>query len=196
MNITGNQPTDNGWVRKREISSKYDLLASSYEEIYRDEQLKKYREVFSNLEKRPRRVCVEVGCGTGIGLEASGETFDQIWVGIDISTGMLREAKRRFSSGEKRYIILADSDFVPLRENCTDLAICITVLSKTPEPTKTIKELGRIVDSDGVIILSVLKKDFTADKFLQTIQGRGLKILEKIKNKEENKDHVFFCSGI
>ncbi len=196
MNIIGNQPTDDGWVRKREISSKYDLLASVYEEIYRDEQLEKYREVFSNLEKRSRRVCVEVGCGTGVGLEAGSETFDQNWVGIDISIGMLREAKRRISSGEKRYIVLADSDFVPLREKCTDLAICITVLSRTPGPTRTIKELRRIVGSDGVIVLSVLKKDFAADKFKGLIREMGLKILEKIKNNEGNKDHVFFCSGI
>jgi ubiquinone/menaquinone biosynthesis C-methylase UbiE len=196
MNTTRNQSTDDDWERKRKISSKYDLLASVYEEIYRNEQLEKYREVFSNLRNKTRRVCVEVGCGTGIGLEASSESFRQIWVGIDISIGMLREAKRRILPGEKRYIVLADSDFIPLREKCTDLAICITVLSRTPRPVRTIKELRRIVISDGEIVLSVLKRDFTADKFRGLIREAGLEILDKIKNNKGNKDHFFFCSGI
>lgn len=196
MNITGNQPIDRDWVRKREISTKYDLLASVYEEIYKDEQLKKYREVFSNLRKKTRRVCVDVGCGTGIGLEASSESFSQIWVGIDISIGMLYEAKRRIPPREERYVVLADSDFIPLREKCTDLAIGITVLSKTPTPLKTIKELGRIISSDGEIVLSVLKRDFEAERFQGLIREAGLKIQEKIKNDKVNKDHFFFCSVI
>ncbi len=196
MNITGNQPIDRDWVRKKDISTKYNLLASVYEDIYKDEQLKKYREVFSNLRKKTRRVCIEVGCGTGIGLEASGESFSQIWVGIDISIGMLNEAKRRILPREEQYVVLADSDFIPLREKCTDLAIGITVLSRTPRPLKTIKELRRIISSDGEIVLSVLKRDFTADRFQGLIREAGLKIQEKIKNDKGNKDHFFFCSVI
>jgi len=176
-----------------EIRTKYDALSSVYEEIYRDEQLKKYGAIPSSLQKRQRRVSVEIGCGTGFGLEACREIFDNIWVGIDLSRNMLNQTRTRIRVQEKRHLILADSDFSPLRTKCADLAICVTLLSRTPKPVRTLRELRRLADSNGEIVVTVLKKEFTRYEFQELIQESGLKI-QRIEDDSNIKDYIFFCT--
>lgn len=181
------------WTRKKEIKTKYDALSSVYEEVYRDEQLKKYRKILSNLQKRPRRVCIEIGCGTGFGLEACSEIFDNIWVGIDLSRSMLNQTRRRIRGQERRHLILADSDFSPLRTECADLALCVTLLSRTPEPVRTLQELRRLTDSIGEIVVTVLKREFTRYQFQKLILESRLRI-QGIEDDNDIKDHIFFCT--
>ncbi len=182
------------WARKREIRAKYDALSSTYDEVYRDEQLNKYRAILSNLQKSARRVCVEIGCGTGLGLEACDEILDQIWVGIDLSKGMLDQTRRRILGRERRHIILADSDFSPLRSGCVDLAICVTLLSRTPESVRTLRELERLTDSSGEIVVTVLKREYTVYEFQELLRENGFKV-RKFKDDDKIKDYVFFCSA-
>jgi len=187
------QSRENDWIQKRRNISKYDALSPIYEEIYRDEQLKKYQAVISNLQKRRRRVCLEMGCGTGIGLEASSEIYGEVWVGIDLSRGMLEEAKKRILGGERRHLVLADSDFTPLRSACADLVICVTLISNTPNPMRTLREMGRVAVSGGEIAVTVLRKGSSSEDFQELIQESGLKI-RKIVDKRDIKDYVFLCS--
>lgn len=182
------------WARKKEIASKYDLLSGIYEETYREEQLAKYQTVFLNLKKR-RKVCLEMGCGTGIGVEVWGEDFCDTWIGIDLSRGMLKETKRRIQGRENQHLILADADFAPVRSDCADLGICVTLLSKTAKPATILGELKRAVVQNGDIAVTGLKKEFTRDDFRELILKSGLNIRKEVATGEDVKDHVFVCSG-
>jgi len=109
MDAPVSESTKNYWARKKEIAFKYDALSSTYEEVYWEEQLEKYRLVFANLQNRSRGVCVEIGCGTGIGLGLGEKLFDRVWIGIDLSESMLKKARTRVLGGEQRHLVLADS---------------------------------------------------------------------------------------
>jgi len=183
---------DNG-RDKRIISLKYDTLAPIYEETYGEEQLKKYRVIASHLVDRERSICVELGCGTGLGLEGCKEIFEERWVGIDLSKGMLRKAKRRLAARERGDLVLGDSEFSPVRCRSADLVISVTLLSKTPNPTNTLKEMRRIVKPQGEVVVTVLKKEFSRKDIRALVLQSGLKIREDASHEEE-KDHIFLCS--
>ncbi len=191
---TTEDSADRLWARKKEIASKYDLLSGIYEEVYREEQMAKYQTLFPNLEKN-KKMCLEIGCGTGIGIDASGKDFCETWIGIDISRGMLKETKRRIQGRENKHLILADADFAPVRSNCADVGICVTLLSKTPRPSTILEELKRAVVQGGDIAVTGLKKEFTKDDFRELILKSGLNICKEVATEEDVKDHVFVCSG-
>jgi len=182
------------WAQKRMIASKYDALSSIYEEVYRDEQVEKYRLVFADLQDRSRRVCIEIGCGTGIGLALGEELFDQVWVGVDLSEGMLKKARTWVIGREQRHLILADSDSTPLRSNCADLVICVTLLSKALDPVRTLKELKRLAALNGEIVVTALKKEFTREELRELTRECGLRIQREINASQVVKDRVVFCS--
>jgi len=191
-NLRGDTTGDN-WAIKREIQAKYNMLSRSYNKVYGDEQRQKYQEVFSNLRKRPRLVCVDIGCGTGIGIEGDYRIFRDTWVGIDLSRGMLEKARRRIHSEERRHLVLADSDFSPLRSKCADLAVCVTLVSGIPDPRRTLRELGRVVVPGGEIAVTILKREITRDEVDELMQETGLRI-ERVPEDNHTKDHVFLCS--
>jgi ubiquinone/menaquinone biosynthesis C-methylase UbiE len=196
MGVSISESADGCWARKRELASKYDALSSVYEEVYRDEQVEKYRLVFAGLQNRSSVVCVEIGCGTGIGLALGEELFDRIWVGIDLSEGMLKKARRRIIGVKQWHLVLADSDSTPLRSNCADLVICVTLLSKALDPVRTLKELKRLASPGGEIVVTVLKKEFAITELRELTSECGLKIRRAINACEGVKDHVAFCLRI
>ena len=140
---------------KRRMMEWYDKLAPSYDELYGEEQVKKYGMALSLEEVLRKDLVLDVGCGTGLFLEFLGNRSPPaFYVGVDFSSGMLSFRKR--SKEVAHDYVLADAEFLPFKDSCFDKVFSITVLQDSLSAERMEGEMMRV--SRGAIVISVLKK--------------------------------------
>ncbi len=168
-------------VNKKYIMRKYNVLSKVYNDLYSEEQLRKYKYALAHLDKSDveSRVILDAGCGTALLLEFLSETFKpSYFIGIDLSIEMLKVAKK-VSVRTLYDFILGDIDYVPLRDKSVETAFCFTVFHDLMGIERTIKELHRVTCRK--VILSILKHSkITCVRSFLTI----------IETPEEVKDYI------
>ncbi len=122
----------------KEAIEYYDALAEGYDELYGEEQRRKY---FSGLRMlEPSFKVLDVGCGTGLLLECLPE--GTYYLGIDVSLGMLRKALLKRGKRLADFV-LADAEMLPLRSSSFPTCYSFTALQNLPEPRRGIEEMRR-----------------------------------------------------
>lgn len=133
----------------------YDVPAEGYDELYGEEQLKKYELAFQELGAfvRDFRVVLDVGCATGpLGEYLRERGHELAYVGVDKALDRLEAARRK---SEGWMIIQADAQSLPIRSGSVDLAACITVIHLL-DLRQAIKEIRRVARK--AVVISLLKK--------------------------------------
>lgn len=126
-------------------------LVESYESFY-EGKYKKVVELEKGLLKEAfikigGERLLEVGCGTSYFTRWFEKEFNIYAVGMDISILMLREAKKRWNGD----LVLAESHYIPFRDNAFDVTAFITCMEYMPRLEEVIKEARR-VGKKGIII--------------------------------------------
>lgn len=174
------------WDRKLELKERYDSAVSHYNQRYREIQRKKFQAVRKDLEGAGR--ILDIGCGTGLFLEvfSGSESFS---IGVDFSMGMLREARKSSASWQ---LVQADADKLPFPDGSFDTVVSFTLLQNMPDPEDTIKEMARVVDRGGKVIVTVLGKKHKAEDVENWMTAVNLnpQRVEKIPDSED-----FLCVG-
>ena len=139
---------------------------------------------------------IDVGCGTGlVGLELQklGYTnFD----GIDISKDMIDIAIDR---GYKALFLGNLNDFLPIESDSYDAALCVGVFTHGHVGPGRLKELSRIVKSDGLVCFTInedVYESYGFDKAIQKLEVENVwKLLELRKQDYMKKKNVmgFYC---
>lgn len=164
-----------GWKDKRKVMQRYDLTAEMYEERYAEEQKAKYRAALRQVNAANDLV-LDVGCGTGLFFkEVTSE--GRIVVGIDISRRLLQKAKEKSKAYANAHVLQADADHLPFKDAFFCSIFAFTILQNMPHPLDTLKELKRVVNMDGRIVVTGLKKSFPLNKFTNIIEDAGFKIV-------------------
>ena len=93
---------------------------------------------------------LEVGCGAGNILEKAppGDLF-----GIDISGSILAKARNKLS--EKADLSQADAQNLPFKDRVFRQVICSEVLEHLLDPSASLQEIARILNQQGIAIISV-----------------------------------------
>jgi ubiquinone/menaquinone biosynthesis C-methylase UbiE len=130
--------------------NKYNATAYLYNMRYKNEQELKISFLLGRIKPRENEVLVDIGCGTGL-------LFKMIKckeiIGIDISINMIREAKKI----GKAELILADGEFLPLRDEVADIVMSITVIDLIENKEKFFSEIMRCLKRNGRFGISILK---------------------------------------
>lgn len=171
-----------GWKDKRKIMQRYDLTAEMYEERYAEEQKAKYDISLKNLDFANGMI-LDVGCGSGLFFKEVAPQSDMV-VGVDLSHKLLLKAKEQAKSFENVFILQADADNLPFGDAFFDLVFAFTVLQNMPKPAETLKELKRVSKSNGSVVLTGLKKAFSLNSFMDTLEGSSMKIISFIDNED------------
>jgi len=139
---------------------------------------------------------IDVGCGTGlVGLELQklGYTnFD----GIDISKDMIDIAIDR---GYKALFLGNLNDSLPIESDSYDAALCVGVFTHGHVGPGRLKELSRIVKSDGLVCFTINEDVYEScgfDKAMQKLEVENVwKLLEFKKQDYMKKKNVmgFYC---
>jgi len=153
----------------------YDAISKSYDELHREEQLKKIVIIRDSMKIGKEAKLLDVGCGTGI---SSG--FGCSVVGIDPSIELLK-----LNKNNKK--IAGTAEALPFRDGVFDYVISVTAVHNFKNIKKSIKEMKRVGRRN--FVFSVLKKSRRFN-FIKNVIGKNFTINKTI---EEEKDVIFFC---
>jgi len=179
------------WDKKRDVMQRYDLTAHIYDIRYAEEQTAKIEAVMESINMEKEGSVLDVGCGTGLLFEYVANKAEAI-IGLDISRETLLQAKRRARKFANIFLVLADSDNVPLKEDVFSHVFALTLIQNTPNPLKTLNEIKQVSKQNAVIIVTGLKKKFPIKAFKRLLHDAGLGVVA-LQN-ESLKCHVAVCT--
>ncbi len=91
---------------------------------------------------------LDVGCGPGVYMGILAERGFSV-VGVDGSPEMLALARENNPTAE---LHKSDVETLPIPDASVDLVLCIEVLRYLPDPSITIREIGRVLKPGGICI--------------------------------------------
>lgn len=126
-------------LREQQYSTSANLAARQSIYAYQDPKIALPGEVLGLAELEGYETIVDVGCGNGRYLEwLSRHGHSGRMLGVDFSTGMLRDARRCVPAAD---VIGGDAAAIPLRDRCSDLTLAASMLHHVDDPAAAIGEL-------------------------------------------------------
>jgi len=153
--------TEGAYLGSRTVAFLYDHGAATYDEIKQFDVVDDARALGLPLARGLRSVrrplVLDVATGTGrvpLTLMRSLE-FEGSIVGLDISLGMLEEAKRKAGQYRERVTWLRkDALDLPFVDEGFDAVCCVEALEFMSEPTQVLREMTRILRPGGLLLTS------------------------------------------
>jgi ubiquinone/menaquinone biosynthesis C-methylase UbiE len=164
----------------------YNEISQGYEELYKEEQIKKLNFIKEFLEKLNIKIketdkVLDVGCGTGLTTRAWPSKNR---IGIDPAEKLIEKAKQKDKNSN---YVIAPAENIPFKANTFDVVVSITAIQNFQDIKKGLIEIKRV--SKNLIILSFLKKSEKKEFILNLIKS-----LFKIKDIiEEDNDIIVIC---
>lgn len=157
----------------------YDEISEGYEELHREEQLKKIELIKKHFKPKPDDKLLDVGCGTGL----TTEPWPCRRYGVDPARQLLARARNKQEIEYK----LAPAENIPYPDDYFDVVISITAIQNFEHIEKGLSEIKRV--GKDKFILSFLKKSSKKESIMKIIK----KLFKINKRIEEDKDMVYFC---
>jgi SAM-dependent methyltransferase len=98
---------------------------------------------------------VDIGCGEGRVYLLMDDAQRSRYVGIDVSSGMLRRVRERAKGAR---LVQADACGLPIQTGSAGLVVCQGVLHHTRDPREAFAELARIIAPGGWLQISVYNR--------------------------------------
>jgi ubiquinone/menaquinone biosynthesis C-methylase UbiE len=155
----------------------YDDISKGYDELHREEQLKKVQIILEKLDLKGSDRLLDVGCGTGSYLNL----FKCKVCGVDPSRELILQYKGESS------LTCQSAENLDFPDNSFDVVMSITAIHNFTDIEKGLREMRRV--GKDRFVFSVLKR---SSKY---------ELIEKLINKlfivdeviEEDKDYLFFA---
>jgi ArsR family transcriptional regulator len=107
----------------------------------------------------PTLVVGDLGCGTGQLTETVAPHVRRV-ISVDGSDDMLEAARERLGGAANVDIRKGDLEGLPIETGELDVAMLSLVLHYSPEPTRALSEVGRVVRAGGrVLVVDMLPHD-------------------------------------
>lgn len=146
------------------VVARYRKLAPHYDRrwsFYIDATL---RETLSRLELRAGESVLDVGCGTGVLLEALlASISDAQLSGADPSPEMLEVARKRL--GEAVLLKLSYADTLPFPDKEFDVVVSTNAFHYFRNPMSALGEMARVLRSNGRLVITDWCDDYIACRF-------------------------------
>jgi len=179
------------WSKKLEIMHNYDSSAKVYDAQYAEEQNAKIKAALSHSNLGEDSLVLDVGCGTGLLFEHLGNSVGLL-VGLDLSSGILKEAKKRAKRFPRTALIRADADYTPFPNEIFDGVFAITLLQNMPNPPLTLQEIVRVSKASSVIVVTGLRKAYSQDAFKRLLEKAGLET-HIMETNRQLRGYVALC---
>ena len=180
------------WKHKNKVMKSYDATAELYEERYATEQNAKYKKTLQTVDVSGM-VILDVGCGLGLFFPVVAPSAAMV-VGVDISRKLLKKAKKHSQRFPEVFVVLADADRLPFRDRFFDEVFSFTVLQNMPKPSVAVREMVRVVKTDGKVAVTGLKKAFALEQFMDVLETTGFDVCT-FEDSQEINCYIAVLSG-
>jgi len=112
---------------------------------------------------------MEIGCGLG-GFLINSARMGALVIGLDVSSKAVctaRDLAKRLGLQDKVDFVVGDAQFLPFKEQVSDIVICSETLEHVPNYKKAFGELVRITNKSGFLCLTV--PNFLSTAFLENV---------------------------
>lgn len=154
---------------------RYNLTAEMYDARYCEEQEAKYKAALDGLSLEAG-VVLDVGCGSGLFFRHVANEAKLV-VGVDVSRRLLQLAKERAKTYPDVYLIQADADKLPFKQDIFTHVFAFTVLQNMPNPPKTLEEFKLVAQNDARIVVTGLKAAVSLEVFGGFLEKAGLRVV-------------------
>jgi ubiquinone/menaquinone biosynthesis C-methylase UbiE len=161
------------WKQKRSVMRRYDLTAQMYDQRYCDEQEAKYKAALESLTITRNSLVLDVGCGTGLFFSHVANKAEAV-VGVDVSRGLLLQAKERARGQGNVFVVQADADHLPFKQGFFSFIFAFTVLQNMPKPVETLKEITHVAKREASIVVTGLKRAVDLEVLGEWLEHAGL----------------------
>jgi ubiquinone/menaquinone biosynthesis C-methylase UbiE len=164
--------------RVQKIAQWYDTIASSYDELYGEEQALKHQTILEQIRSKKRMtILLDVGCGTGRFLE-NADPFYSLGIGVDVAKRMLLIAKQRASS--KNDFVQATSTNLPIKNNIVDCTVSVSTSEAGVTVSGFIREVERIGNENSMLAMILFEQPVNNG----AVPMAGVMLSRKINDRE------------
>lgn len=151
---------EGAYLGARVVAWTYDLVAGRYDAI---KQFKPQNEswfvagpLLRELVGVERPLILDVATGTGrLPLALLHERFRGQIVGLDLSRGMLRQARRKLAAyGDQVSLLWHDASRLPFPDGTFDAVTCLESVEFLPHPREALSEMVRVLAPGGVLFVT------------------------------------------
>jgi len=121
---------------------------------------------------------LDFGCGTGLLLEALRDYGMSLLVGIDVSRGMLTEAREKVL--DEVDLILCDGELLPIRDEVFDVVFMVTVFQNLYNKKLGLRHVIRVTKKRGLLFLSVPNRGIYPNELLNYVVSEDGVVLANI----------------
>lgn len=131
----------------------WDRAAPHYETGWQEQLWPAQESLLSEIEPQSGETVLDISCGTGLVTIPVAQIVQPggLVTGIDLSEGMIEEAKSRAAEHgiDNVTYLRMDAEVIDFPDNTFDLVICSLGLMYFPNPDKALEEIYRVLNPGG-----------------------------------------------
>lgn len=110
------------------------------------------KNIYDYLNDKKYESLLDVGCGTAYLIEMLSKRYPAKYVGLDLSSEMIKQASAKNIAGAE--FVVGKSDELPFEDNTFDVVTCSQSFHHYPDTDKAMQEVLHVLKPGGIYILS------------------------------------------
>ncbi len=168
-------------------SDQYDRAAHTYDRLWAG-YVRETGDLLESVARiRPEERVLDVGCGTGTFAERLVHTNPHIAItGVDVSIGMLAEARRKTARAPNARFVQASAEALPFPDASFDVVVSASALHYVPDPAQGVREMARVLRPGGRLALL----DWDRGRWWMALMDRFLAVADSAHGRTLTADEI------
>ena len=141
---------------KSAVKKSFNRCAGQYDDsaVLQEEVLSRLLERLEYIKVEPELI-VDLGCGTGSAIKPLRQRYKKSkLVALDMADEMLALSKKKFGLFDKKWLVNADMEHLPLKDACVDLMFSSLALQWSNDLEEGFKEFRRVGRPGGLLMFT------------------------------------------